>query len=207
MMNSTAFWDKRSKQYDDVITQHDALFNKTIESTKALLSGSDVVLDYGCGSGEFSLDLAPQVQRVHGIDSAASMIELAKGKASKRHIENTNFDKTNLFDRCLISQSFTTIIAFSIFHLVDDASKVLARLNDLLPTGGFLISETPCLGERNWFFRSLISLSQKFGLAPTIYSLSIGELESLVSRGGFEILESKVWDEKNALQWIVARKM
>ena len=84
---------------------------------------------------------------------------------------------------------------------------MLARLNDLLPTGGLLISETPCLGERDWLFRSLINLAQKLGLAPTICSLSSGELESLVSCGGFEILESRIWDEKNALQWIVARKI
>jgi 2-polyprenyl-3-methyl-5-hydroxy-6-metoxy-1,4-benzoquinol methylase len=205
-MNSATFWDKRSKQYDDAISKHDAQFDKTIERTKALLTSSDVVLDFGCGSGEFSLDLAPQVQRVHGIDTSARMIELAKGKAHNRHIDNTIFDQRDLFDRSLISQSFSTVIAFSIFHLVDDASKMLARLNDLLATGGLLISETPCFGERNWLFGFLIDLAQKLGLAPTIYSLSSGELESLVSCGGFEILESEIWDEKNALQWIVARK-
>jgi len=206
-MNSAAFWDKRSKQYDDAIRKHGALFDKTIERTNALLSCSDVVLDFGCGSGEFSLDIAPQVQRVHGIDTSARMIEFAKGKARGLHIDNTIFDQKDLFDRSLISQSFSTVIAFSIFHLVDDASKMLARLNDLLPTGGLLISETPCLGEKSWLFRSSINLAQKLGLAPTIYSLSSGELESLVSCGGFEILESKIWDEKNALQWIVARKI
>jgi SAM-dependent methyltransferase len=206
-MNSTAFWDKRSKQYDDAIRKHDAPFDKTIERTRALLSCSDVVLDFGCGSGEFSLDLAPRVQRVHGIDTSARMVELAKGKARDRQIDNTVFDQRDLLDRSLFSQSFSTVIAFSIFHLVDDASKMLARLNDLLPTGGLLISETPCLGERNWSFRSLTYLAQKLGLAPTIYNLSSGELESLVSCGGFEILESEIWDEKNALQWIVARKI
>jgi 2-polyprenyl-3-methyl-5-hydroxy-6-metoxy-1,4-benzoquinol methylase len=190
-MNSAAFWDKRSKQYDDAIRKHDAPFDKTIERTKALLSCTDVVLDFGCGSGEFSLDLAPQVQRVHGIDTSSRMIELAKGKARDRHIDNTIFDQRDLFDHSLVSQSFSAVIAFSIFHLVGDASKTLARLNDLLPTGGLLISETPCFG----------------GLAPTICSLSSGELESLVSSAGFEILESKIWDEKNALRWIVARKM
>ncbi|MHC4316680.1 MAG: class I SAM-dependent methyltransferase [Planctomycetota bacterium] len=206
-MNSAAFWDKRSKQYDDAIRKHDAPFDKTIERTKALLSCTDVVLDFGCGSGEFSLDLAPQVQRVHGIDTSSRMIELAKGKARDRHIDNTIFDQRDLFDHSLVSQSFSAVIAFSIFHLVGDASKTLARLNDLLPTGGLLISETPCFGERKWLFRSLINLAQKLGLAPTICSLSSGELESLVSSAGFEILESKIWDEKNALRWIVARKM
>jgi hypothetical protein len=43
--------------------------------------------------------------------------------------------------------------------------------------------------------------------APTIRSLTIAELESLVSNSNFEIIETKIWDEKNAVQWIVARKI
>ena len=62
------FWDKRSKKYDDDIKKHDSLYEKTIDSTESLLTNSDVVLDFACGSGEMSLDIAPHVQRVHGID-------------------------------------------------------------------------------------------------------------------------------------------
>ncbi len=107
----------------------------------------------------------------------------------------------------ILGNIISAIIAFNIFHLLDDASKVLARLNDLLAAGGLLISQTPCLGERSWFFRSLISLVQKLGLAPTIRSLTIAELGSLVSSSNFEIFETNIWDEKNVVQWIVARKI
>ncbi len=200
------FWDKRSKKYDDNIKKHDSIYEKTIDRTKSLLNNSDVVLDFACASGEMSLDIAPHVQRVHGIDQSIKMIELANQKARDRQVDNINFDQIDAFDQRLVSNSFSDVVAFNIFHLLDDAPKVLARLNDLLPTGGLLISQTPCLGERSWFFRSLISLVQKLGLAPTIRSLTIGELESLVSNSNFEIFETKIWDEKNAVQWIVARK-
>ena len=63
------FWDKRTQKYNDDIEKHDAVYSQTIESTKLLLSTSDVVLDLGCASGELSLDIAPHVQRVHGIDT------------------------------------------------------------------------------------------------------------------------------------------
>ncbi len=201
------FWDKRSKKYDDNIKQHDSIYEQTIDSTKSLLTDSDVVLDFACASGEMSLDIAPHVQRVHGIDLSINMIELANQKARNRQVDNINFNSIDVFDPELESKSFSAIIAFSIFHLLDDAPKVLARLNDLLATGGLLISQTPCLGERSWLFRSLISLLQKFGLAPLILSLTTAELESLVSSSKFEIAETKMWDEKNAIQWIVARKV
>ena len=200
------FWDKRSKKYDDSVKKHDSLYEKTIDSTKSLLTDSDVVLDFACASGEMSLDIAPHVQRVHGIDLSVKMIELANQKAHDRQVDNINFNQTDAFDQRL--DSFSAIVAFNIFHLLDDASKVLARLNDLLPTGGLLISQTPCLGERGWIFRSLISFAQKVGIAPLIRSLTIAELESLVSSSNFEILETKIrWDKKILLQWIVARKI
>jgi len=91
--------------------------------------------------------------------------------------------------------------------LVDDFPKVLTRLNDLLAPGGLLISQTPCFGEKGWFFRSMIRLAQKLGLAPPIRSLRITELESLVSSTNFEIFETKIHYEKYSVQWIVARKI
>ncbi len=206
-MKNETFWDKRSKKYDDNIKKHNSLYKKTIDSTKSLLTNSNVVLDFACGSGEMSLDIAPHVKQVHGIDLSVKMIELANQKAHDRQVDNINFNQIDVFDQRLVSNSFSAIIAFSIFHLLDDNPKVLARLNDLLATGGLLISQTPCLGERSWFFKSLISFFQKVGLAPTILSLTIAELESLVSSSNFEISETKIWDEKNAIQWIVAKKV
>jgi len=165
MQQHETFWDKRSKKYDDNIKKHDSLYEKTIDSTKSLLTNSDVALDFACASGEMSFDLAPHVQQVHGIDLSGKMIELANQKARDRQVDNINFSQIDVFDQKLVSNTFSAIIAFNIFHLLDDPPKVLARLNDLLPTGGLLISQTPCLGERSWLFRSLISLAQKLGLA------------------------------------------
>ena len=204
---STNMWDQRARKYDDAIKKHDDVYGKTIESTKALLSRSDVVLDFACASGEISLEIAPYTQRIHGIDTSVKMIKMAKNKSLDRRVKNTRFDQIDIFDSSLASNSYSAIIAFSIFHLVDDAQKVLARLNVLMAAGGLLITQTPCLGERSLFFKSLIGFTQKVGIAPYIRSLTITELESLVSNGGFEIIENRIWDEKNAVQWIVARKM
>ncbi len=206
-MDSDAFWDKRSAQYDAAIGKHDAPFDKTIERTKALVSASDVLLDFGCGTGEFCVELAPYVQHVHGIDTSAEMVNLAREKAHSRGTKNVAFDQKDLFDHAIASHTFSSALAFSILHLVDDTSVVLGRLNDLLKPNGLLISETPCLAEKNWLFRFSIGLAHRLRLIPRIIRLSSDELESLVSRNGFEILESEVWDSRHSTRWIVARKM
>ncbi len=38
-----------------------------------------------------------------------------------------------------------------------------------------------------------------------ISELRILDLESLVLSSGFDIVETRVWNEKDAIQWIVAR--
>ncbi len=200
------FWDKRAKKYDADVKKHEAVYDKTIDRTKSLLTNSAVVLDFACASGEMSLDIAPHVHHVHGIDQSLKMIELATQKARERQVANVNFDHTDAFDPRLVRHSFSAILAFNIFHLVDDAPQVLARLHDLLAAGGVLISQTPCLGERSWFFRGVIRLAQRVGVAPPIRSFTVAELESLVSNSDFEIAETQMWDEKMMIHWIVARK-
>jgi len=208
MQLSNTFWNKRSKRYDKDTKKHHSLYEKINDSTMSLLTNSDVVLDFACATGEISLNIAPHVKQVLGIDISEKMIALANKKARDRQAGNVNFNQIDAFDQTLESNSFSAILAFHIFHLVDDAPKVLTRLNDLLAPGGLLISQTPCLGERGWFFRSMISLAQKLRLAPPIRSLRISELESLVSSTNFEIIETtKILYKKYSIQWIVAKKV
>ncbi len=206
MPQDETFWDTRSKRYDDSVQKHGSGYDNSITSTLSLLTESDVVLDFGCASGEYSLDLALHVQQVHGIDLSEAMIELAKQKARVRQVNNVSFNQVDVFDPGLADNSFTAIIAFNIFHLVEDLPRILARLNHLLPTGGLLISQTPCLGERGWLFRALINSAQKLGAVPPILSLTIAGLESFVVASNFDIAETRILDKKDKAQWIVARK-
>jgi ubiquinone/menaquinone biosynthesis C-methylase UbiE len=187
---TATFWDKRAEKYDCAIKEHDDVYRKTIETTVSLLSSSDTVLEFGCGSGEMAVDIAPFVHRLHGIDTSANMIELANQKARDRQVPNVDFSQMDVFDQGLATNSFSAIVAFNIFHLVGDVSPVLARLNNLLAPGGLLISQTPCLGNRNFAFRFLITILQSVGVAPAILSLTADSLESLVSNANFDIGES-----------------
>ena len=203
---TTGYWDKRAQKYNDKIEEHDAVYMQTVESTKSLLSASDVVLDLGCASGEFSLDIAPCVQRVHGIDTSTNMIAMATEKATARSAGNATFASTDLFDRSLDAHGYTRVLAFSFLHLVEDLPAVLGRINRLLPTGGLLISETLCLGERGRLFKLFVGIAQRVKIAPPILSLTVPELEAAIAGASFDITESKEWNPEKAIHWIVARK-
>ena len=206
MMQQDVFWDKRSKKYDEEIKQHDSIYKKTINRTNSLLKDSDVVLDFACASGEMSLDIAPHVLRLHGIDLSGKMIEIANQKALDRKVENIKFSRIDVQDQSLTHKSFSAIVAFNIFHLVDDVSIILNRFYELLEDGGLLVSQTPCLGERGWLVRSLIGLAQRVGMAPPILNLTTSDLESIISGCNFEIVENEMWDDESKIQWLSARK-
>lgn len=200
------FWDKQAKKYEEAIRKHEADYRKTITAARSLLSASDVVLDLGCASGEYSLDIAPSVRCVHGIDPSANMIALATRKANERSIGNATFNAVDVFDRSLDALRFTAVMAFSVLHLVGEIGPVLARINKLLPAGGLFMSETPCMGEWPAPLRFLMGLAQGMKVVPPILSLTSRVLEAEIAHAGFDIVRSETWDRKKAIHWIVARK-
>lgn len=206
MQAQEKFWDKRAGGYEIAIQGHSIEYNQRIERVTSLVDETDIVLDFGCASGEISLDIVPAVNHLHGIDLSGVMIESAKSKARLRGVDNVVFDQMDLFDASLERESFTAILAFHVLHLLEDPAKGLARLRDLLIPGGLLITETPCLGEWNWAAKSLIKSAVAVGMAPTVQGFSATQLRTLISDQGFKILEVEPAGKKNSKLILLARK-
>lgn len=177
----------------------------------------DEVLDFACGTGRLALDLAPHVARVLGIDFSAGMIAKARAKLTGRvsdrvselatdvGSENVRFEVMDLFSQELDGQQFSVVTAFNVFHLLDDPVRYLQRLLALLSPGGLLISETPCLGRRPWYFRTALKLAGLTPWLPRVRFFTAQTLEALIASQDLEILEAKRLDEIGD-PWIVARK-
>ncbi len=57
-------------------------------------------------------------------------------------------------------------------------------MNELLKPEGFIISATPCMGEKP-LLNSLFSIGSKIGITPEIKSFKISELDTLIYKGKF----------------------
>ena len=79
-------------------------------------------------------------------------------------------------------------------------------MSELLCESGYIVSETPCLGERGWLFRALIAIFVKFGMAPPIAGLSYSKMKQMFLDNKFEIIQEEILDEKDKVVWIVAKK-
>lgn len=199
------FWDRMSKNYDTSSKSQDANATRRLQQITSLVDEADEVLDFACATGDIGLNVAPYVARVLGIDTSKKMIATAKAKRADHQSMNIDFKQTDIFDPALAQQSFSAILAFNIFHLLDDTQSVLHRLNELLIPGGLLISNTPCLGEANWALRSMVSLAASTKFAPNVRNLKVAELETSITNQNFKIIESKAWNTVHNVQWILAR--
>ena len=200
------FWDRTAKTYDKEEQKDIQTYQRIIEKTRRYLKASDVVLDFGCGTGLVSNEIACNVGMVHAIDTSSKMIEIAKDKTTELKIQNIDYTCSTIFDDRQVSRSYDVILAFNILHLVDDSQKVIQRMNNLLKPGGIIVSATPCMGETP-LLSNLFSLGSRIGIIPEIRALKISELESFFKKENFEIIESHHL-RKNAPQYfLIARKL
>ncbi|WP_079912020.1 class I SAM-dependent methyltransferase [Paenibacillus sp. 32352] len=205
MNKSERFWDRTASQYDQIEMKDEQTYLQIIQRTKTHLKISNVVLDYGCGTGLISNDIAEDVKEIHAIDISSNMIAIAEKKAKERNITNINYAHTTIFDERYEKGSFDVILAFHVLHLLEDECIVLQRMNELLKPGGLLISATPCVGEKI-FLRNLLYIAGRVGLMPIIRSFKIRNLVDTIEKGNFSIVETDCLKKSSQEYLIVARK-
>ena len=211
MNKSKEFWDRASKNYDKTEERFEYIHSKSRENTKKYLNGSNIVLDYGCGTGTTSCEIANRVKEIHAIDISSKMIEIAKRKAVASKVENINFVQTDIFDKRYKKESFDVILAFNMLHTVIDPQVVMRRIYELLKPEGLFISVTPCLRDKMAFLVNiqiqLVRILCKIGVIPIpIRRLKSSELDDLVVNGGFQTIDTEKLYKGASSYFVVAKK-
>ena len=210
MNKSAEFWDNASKNYDQTEERFEHIHTKTRENTEKYLNVSDIVLDYGCGTGTKSCELAHLVKEIHAIDISSKMIEIAKEKALVNKVENVNFKQTTIFDEKYKKESFDVILAFNMLHTVPDLQNVMQRIHELLKPEGLFISVTPSFREKTSFLVSIgmyiFHILSKIGIIPIfIKRYRSADLDDLMENSNFQIIETeKIY--KGASSYFIAAK-
>ena len=208
---SKEFWDRASKNYDKTEERFEYIHSKSRENTKKYLNGSNIVLDYGCGTGTTSCEIANRVKEIHAIDISSKMIEIAKRKVVASKVENINFSQTDIFDKRYKKESFDVILAFNMLHTVADPQVVLQKIYELLKPEGLFISVTPCLRDKMAFLVNiqiqLVRILCKIGVIPIpIRRLKSSELDDLVVNGGFQTIDTEKLYKGASSYFVVAKK-
>jgi 2-polyprenyl-3-methyl-5-hydroxy-6-metoxy-1,4-benzoquinol methylase len=204
------FWDILARNWDKPTAESDQTDTKVLAKARPYLKATDTVLDFGCAMGSVDLKLAAAVKAIHGIDISSKMIGAAREAAEARKVANVSFTKATIFDESLERESFDAVLAFNIFHLLQDAPGALRRIEELLKPGGLLISVTPCLGEKGTLLvRSvmvLVTLASRLRVIPYVWRCKMGELQQSMDAAGLVTIEIQELVHSTSEYFVVAKK-
>jgi ubiquinone/menaquinone biosynthesis C-methylase UbiE len=211
MSKSKKFWDNASKNYDKTEERFEYIHQKSRKNSKKHLESSNVVLDYGCGTGTTACEIANYVKEIYAIDISSKMIEISKGKASEKNIKNVIFAEGDIFDKKLKKESFDRILAFNMLHTIPNPENAVQRINELLKPDGLFISITPCLGDKMSFLVGLqirlVQIMCKIGIIPVpIRRIKSSDLDELIMNGNFQNIDTEKIYKGASSYFIVAKK-
>jgi len=101
------------------------------------LKASDTVIDFGCGTGFFTIPFAKQARRVVAIDAQAVALEEAKKYAAKSKVK-VEFFQNDGKNIPLPDSVADLVFLRRVYHELDDKQAVLRELTRLLKPNGRL---------------------------------------------------------------------
>ena len=147
LQNEEIFHDKKYIEEDNALPSHyklqpTALIYECMKEMIGDISNKNV-LEYGCGDGWITVDLAGKAKTLDTFDISSTAIqrtqqELAKRKLNDRcRIRKMSAEKLDYYD-----QSFDIVFGFAILHHLD-LGKAIAELYRVMKPGGYAIFAEP----------------------------------------------------------------
>jgi SAM-dependent methyltransferase len=97
---------------------------------QSLPPGGGVGLDVGCGTGRWSVLVAPRVQHLHLLDASAEALNVAK--QNLRGINNVSYHLHSVANIPLPSKSLDFAFSLGVLHHVPDTQAAIAAIADKL---------------------------------------------------------------------------
>lgn len=135
------FWSRIAGVYDLIENIYNGKANaRTTEYVASLMDKDDSVLECACGTGMFSVKIAPRVRQLTATDFAEGMLKRTKRKC--RDLQNIIIEPGNILDLNYEDDSFDKAVAANVIHLLDDPKKALQELKRVVKPGGLIIIPT-----------------------------------------------------------------
>ena len=106
---------------------------------KLAINPNDVVVDFGCGPGYYTIELAKKAKRVVAVDLSPEMLKKAQNKAEKAGVKNIQFLQSNGTNIQLEGSSVGIILLVTVYHEVGESEAVSKEFNRILKPKGKLI--------------------------------------------------------------------
>ncbi|UJF28545.1 class I SAM-dependent methyltransferase [Planococcus sp. 107-1] len=153
------------------------------------LKKADHILDFGAGTGYFTLPFAQKVDgTVYALDIDQTMLEMIRSKAEQEHITNIQLILAGNDRLPLPDASVDVIMASLVLHEVNPLEETLQQFMNVLKSGGHFI----CIE---------LEPTQASERAPRI---TCAKMEEKLVNSGMQIIEKKFLTE--FLYVLIAKK-
>jgi ubiquinone/menaquinone biosynthesis C-methylase UbiE len=146
MSKETAmFFDRHAAGWDQ--SPHRLQRNDAVAAAIArrlALHGDMAALEFGCGTGDLTLRLAPVLGSVLATDVSGGMIEQLTEKLAGGSFPNVTPCQLDILSAPLPDQRFDLIYSSMTLHHVDDVPRLFTRLASVLAPGGHLAVADLC---------------------------------------------------------------
>jgi ubiquinone/menaquinone biosynthesis C-methylase UbiE len=164
------------------------------------LPPAPVGVDIGCGSGRWSVMVAPRVGHLHLLDASAEALAIARQNLAEA--TNVSFHLASVGDIPLDDNSLDFAFSLGVLHHVPDTAAAIRAVARGLKVGApFLIYLYYAMDNRPWWYRAIWRFSNIFRviishLPPTMRLVisqiiavvvywPLARFAALVERGGF----------------------
>lgn len=96
------------------------------------------VLDFGCGTGLLTLQLAPLVKSITGVDSSRGMLNVLAAKVAKQDLTNVRTLLLDLEAGDTLGDEYDLIVSNMTLHHIRQVGPLLERLYKAISPGGHL---------------------------------------------------------------------
>ena len=176
------------------------------------------VLEVGCGSGTFTLDISQAFDDLVSIDVSDVLLEAARAKCPKVRFEKADIHRTGFADG-----SFDLVVGCSVLHHLDWDVALREIMRLLRPGGQIRFSEPNLLNPQIYVQKSWPWLKRRLGDSPDESAFTPGQIRSSLERSGFQsiavepfeflhphipaslidgVLRAEAWLERTPLRWI-----
>ena len=120
--------------------------------------GGGVGIDIGCGTGRWSMLVAPRVQHLHLLDASAAALDVAK--QNLKTANNVSFHAKSVAEIPLPPQSLDFAYSLGVLHHVPDTQAAIEAIAGKLKSGApFLVYLYYALDNRPAWYRVLWRMS------------------------------------------------
>lgn len=166
---------------------------------ETVLDPDQSVLEFGPGTGHYTVPLARRCARVVTVEISEAMQEYLLGRLREEGLENVETLLGRLQDRVGAAERFDGVLAMGPLHYVRDLEEGLAALEATLKPGGWTIFTVPLMTPEGWLHALNELIARR-----RVYLRSPEETVKLAKKVGLEVEGSgKVGTGRRGLTFVV----